>query len=92
MLATVIYTAGAVSKRELWSDGYYLFHMYHPVCNGNESNILDCSYSKHDTVPGSCSSTTVFSSGRYVRGNADVTSVVCLPGDVICISLFLLLE
>lgn len=73
---------GAVSARHLWSDGYYVFHMYHPNCIGNESNILECPYSKQDTVPRSCNPNTILPSSRYIYGNNDVTSVICLQGDL----------
>ena len=54
--------------------------MYHPNCSGNESNILDCPYSKQDSVPRSCSSNAVYPTARYTYSNYDVTSVICLPG------------
>lgn len=73
---------GAVADRSIWSDNYFVFTMYHPLCVGNESKILDCSFSTHDTVPSSCSQRSVLTSYRYYYySNYDVTSILCLPGD-----------
>ena len=58
--------------------------MYHPVCNGNESNILNCSYGEQDTLPSSCSQISI-DNYRYYRSNNDVTSLICLPGILMAI-------
>lgn len=70
--------AGALAARGIWSGDYHQYHMYHPICNGNESHILDCLYSNHDRVPNSCRESDLQFSYHY-----DQTSVVCLPSNVI---------
>ena len=75
--------AGAVAARGgLWGDNYYVYHMYHPECYGNESNILECSYGEQDTVPRSCNQRSVLYNYRSYYSNSDVTSVICLSGKI----------
>ena len=70
--------SGAIAMNQLWNDNSDFYSMYHPVCSGNETNILSCHYSTTNLVP----SRSLCRTFRY-RNYADETSVVCLPGTVI---------
>ena len=64
-----IITVGAFAGSRLWRDSFYTYIIYHPVCYGNESNILNCRYNTTNAVSNRCL-------GSYY---ADETSVICLP-------------
>ena len=67
--------AGAIAMNRLWNDNTGIaYNMYHPICSGNETNILQCRYNVTDSVPNLC---------RNSRYYSDETSVVCLPGKCI---------
>ena len=63
--------SGTFAGNRLWRDDTFSYIMYHPVCIGNETNILDCHYDTTPRVPSSC--------GSY---NNYETSVICLPSKI----------
>ena len=66
---------GAIAVKHMWNDHTLTeYHMYYPVCSGNETSLLDCHYSTTNSNPAiQCS--------NYYR-HSDETSVVCLPGKI----------